>query len=1003
MSRDDSVYYYSYTYELKRGEQYTVMLSSGQWSSRFDFIRIVPDAVYRTLTPLSYTEMELPETEVYNGTLVTPEAKISLNETIWNEKTQAYEVIESKKLVKDSDYVLCWENDPEDGTGRIYAFGINGYTGMIVGVFDMVYAEDYYRHLPGMFLNKPIPIENMESETREFVILPSVSAAYTLKMYYSDEQIAEFMADGEPKWRSEYVMTVYEIRNGVRNEIYRDEYGYWGLGLPMLQNIGLTKNVWYVVSISPLYAGDPGALKHAYLELNKEPEANRSMQNVWVDDSGHAGMAIYTGEPLEPELTLYDSVFEEWLVKDEDYKLFYFNNVEPGSLVTVAVGMGRYEGAIKSFTSIQFDNYNTEGNVQTIEPDKPFTVKKGAQGFFIDVREDCYVTMEIPEGAAFKGVIQMYDSFFGWESWNDYFAFDQDTFNVKTADAEGKVHEGLALPAGRYFMEIMKCSGEYELKLKAEETVPDLSHAEITYEDCEYTGEPVKPALRVRYNGTALTEGTDYEVKYPEDMVHCGTHIITVSGIGRFTGSVQLYVDILPVKSLANGQELKAGENTAEITKAKPVMYYAWTPKQEKYNLWSDQLLGKRIQIYEADGSGKYYNFYSLEGIGYQYAELEVTPGRNYLVTASYIPENTEKALTFHLEPDGGMLNTCTVDGPSFVQVKRSSGEINEIPEYRVMDGEKVLEKGKDYEEFYHEGNGAYGRAIIVLRGIGSYSGELRYEYLIAPKEPIDVLKSGAREEDTLMLDEPLGYSLELPGYGNCARFTAPSGGTYYLMLPDANRDSASAFVFNSKLELLPPETRKIELKKGDWIAIAAVSSTAESSMSMYDGYSIGVMTEPEPHSLTALDFTVYVENGSFIITDTDNWDVSAIMLPDSTYDDAYGQQVPIGGFDENLYLSLGRPVIYLAKGSEVDKALGANGIFTLQYMKSTSKVKGDVSGDGMIDMRDADILGRYLSELDGCYLPDFAYANADMNGDGSVDILDVSAILGYVDENGVG
>ena len=997
----EQVAYGRFAAELKGGKTYRIIFSNWM-SNMLDSVCVESAETFGTLKDIALGEAESVPEQIYNGTAPAPAIHM-LYDVAYNYDPSTGDWVRTagSELEEGKDFEVRYENHPVDGYGLAYVTGINGYKGILTVQYSIALHTDYYRALTGLFLNKPVTVKG-SSETQEFVFCPSATGSYNLQMFYNEEQLKEVFRDNT-YWVDSAEMNVYNVTGGKRELEYADDFYFNGLGLPMMLSIPLKKNNWYVVEITPDYV-DPerGRMVDASLELSKANDEN-SLWNAYTDESFSMNSFYYTGEPIEPDLMLRNWM-DEPMIKGQDYTVSFFHNVETGTMAAVATGINGYKGQALYTAEIRYDNWNNLGNVQTLRLGKPVTVKDGYQSYYFELKEDSYVSMTLTGEASFKGMLQNQESFFGEEYWNNYLAFDQTSFNSKTLDEHGNAHEGRFLPAGKYFMAISHSTGEYQLQLDIGDKVPDLNNAVIEIEDCLYTGEAVKPAITVLYNGKKLTEGTDYEVRYPEDMINCGAHLITLNGMGEYVGTVQYSMNILPVQSLANGHVLKEGTTAAKITKEARVIYYAWTPDKSEYTIASDEIMDKSIRVYEPDAAGRYYITYSVEGLGYQAYQLKVTPGKTYLVTASFVSENIERDLSFTLRSGGRLIEECALDGPEVVQVKSSIEPVNELPEYRILDGDKVLEKGKDYIEIFHEGNTEFGRARILVQGIGSYIGEMTYDYLIAPREPVDIVKSLEREEIKLYLDEAAYYEPICPGYGYCSRFTAPADGTYYLTLPEAGINDASAFVFDSKLNLLPADTKKVTLKKGDWIAIASVTTYAEPETNLMFGYEIAVTSEPGEHYITMNGITYLAgKDGCMIVNIDTNSEFGGIMLPESVYDEAYGGQVTVRSLDEDMYEALGRPVLFCTKDTSAYESIRDNYFYKVVLIDSKSKLKGDVSGDGLIDDNDADILQRYLTELNGMELPAFAYANADMNGDGSVDILDVSAILGYVAENANG
>ena len=78
----------------------------------------------------------------------------------------------------------------------------------------------------------------------------------------------------------------------------------------------------------------------------------------------------------------------------------------------------------------------------------------------------------------------------------------------------------------------------------------DIHNTEITLPDTSYTysGSAKEPAVTVTYNGKPLIRDTDYKLSYSNN-INVGTAIVTVQGIGRYTGIATKSFMILPGKT----------------------------------------------------------------------------------------------------------------------------------------------------------------------------------------------------------------------------------------------------------------------------------------------------------------------------------------------------------------------------------------------------------------------------------------------------------------------
>ena len=86
---------------------------------------------------------------------------------------------------------------------------------------------------------------------------------------------------------------------------------------------------------------------------------------------------------------------------------------------------------------------------------------------------------------------------------------------------------------------------EYEAKVLSSEAVlvcvqkTDISAAEITIEDMEYTGEEQAAEPKVVLNGVTLVEDEDYELAGDYVATEIGSYVVRIQGIGNYTGSVE--------------------------------------------------------------------------------------------------------------------------------------------------------------------------------------------------------------------------------------------------------------------------------------------------------------------------------------------------------------------------------------------------------------------------------------------------------------------------------
>lgn len=120
--------------------------------------------------------------------------------------------------------------------------------------------------------------------------------------------------------------------------------------------------------------------------------------------------------------------------------------------------------------------------------------------------------------------------------WNENVGYRSDNWKV-------------TLSAGTYYLEINGYTGNYTLRIGSMPSMRDVSVSSIG--NRIYTGNYLKPALSVIYQGKALTEGVDYTASY-NDNLYPGRATVTITGIGSYTGTKQVSFKILPKKQVIN-------------------------------------------------------------------------------------------------------------------------------------------------------------------------------------------------------------------------------------------------------------------------------------------------------------------------------------------------------------------------------------------------------------------------------------------------------------------
>lgn len=221
----------------------------------------------------------------------------------------------------------------------------------------------------------------------------------------------------------------------------------------------------------------------------------------------------YTGSNVVPDVTVtYGTTV---LKKGVDYQCEAgTNTVKPGTATVVIKGIGNYGGQVtKDFKII--GNLESNGRIETIAPQAytGTTVKPAA-------------TVTFGGSKLIQGTDYNID-------WNNNIEVGTATVTITGTG----VYKGMI--TGTFNI-------AYDLAANGGNKVETNSIAD----EYTYQGSAIAPITQVSYSGQAMTAGTDYILTYSQNT-NVGTVKITITGIGKYTGSVSRSFKIVK-KNLAN-------------------------------------------------------------------------------------------------------------------------------------------------------------------------------------------------------------------------------------------------------------------------------------------------------------------------------------------------------------------------------------------------------------------------------------------------------------------
>ena len=218
----------------------------------------------------------------------------------------------------------------------------------------------------------------------------------------------------------------------------------------------------------------------------------------------------YTGKEIKPTVTVKNG--DKTLTAGTDYTVVYSNNVNAGTATVTITGAGNYKGTVKkTFTIVKND---------------PVTKKIS----------DCQITLSAEKfvytGSAVKPKVTVKDGTKTLTVNTDYAIRYVNNVNVGT---------GSVVVAGRG-----NYTGSVTKTFSIVEEITDLSECSIKLNKTMFksTGKAIKPRVIVKSGSKTLVSGTDYLVRYMNN-VNPGTASVIVAGRGKYTGRVTLTFKIL--------------------------------------------------------------------------------------------------------------------------------------------------------------------------------------------------------------------------------------------------------------------------------------------------------------------------------------------------------------------------------------------------------------------------------------------------------------------------
>ncbi len=245
----------------------------------------------------------------------------------------------------------------------------------------------------------------------------------------------------------------------------------------------------------------------------------------------------YDGKEKRPTVSVLWNT--RLLQENIDYKVSYSNNINVGTATVTVTGMGEFSGTLTEHFQI------VPGKIS----------QKDISGYTVGIGGDTFTYT----GSEIKPKVQVSSETETLKEGTDYTVSYKNNIEVGTATAVVK-GKGNYTGTLTITFKIVKKSQDDGNKDKISVGKCDF----IVMDDEEtYDGTAHKPDVIVAWLENKLIEGTDYTLSYSNN-VNAGTAKVTITGIGKYTGSVTTSFEIKPASP-----EIQAKNKTVDMGSGK--------------------------------------------------------------------------------------------------------------------------------------------------------------------------------------------------------------------------------------------------------------------------------------------------------------------------------------------------------------------------------------------------------------------------------------------------
>lgn len=490
---------------------------------------------------------------------------------------------------------------------------------------------------------------------------PEDNGTVTRKIDIDSDRITERKITGVPTALSMNVGESYDLSKCLASIQVRDHYPMSDY-CPLVGTVGVTVGDTAVVYFNgtSLYAQGTGTTTvnitcgglaaSPFKVTVQQPSISQASIDAIADQS-------HTGHEIRP--TVKVRIGSTLLTENIDYTLTYDNNTNIGTAIVTVTGIGKYNGTGSKIAYFRIVAPSVTNATVAPIADQSYTGSAICPPLTVRVNN-----VLLREGT-------------------DYTVSYSNNINMGTASAT-------IVGNGSY-------NGTKTVTFQI--TGPNLSAATIAaIPDQLYTGSDIRPVVTVTVNNITLRQSTDYTVNYSNNR-NVGTAIVTVTGIGSYTGTKTTTFRIID-RNISNTTVSSIDTQRYTGHEIRPTV----TVK-----------IGTVTLRQNVDYNLTYRN--------------NVDPGTASITITGIGSYGGSKTVTFKIAQVSMSSATIKVSNQTY------NGE-EKTPSVTVRLNGETLKEDADYTVEYRN-NKKPGKATAVITGMGDYSGTKKATFVIRPKKVV--------------------------------------------------------------------------------------------------------------------------------------------------------------------------------------------------------------------------------------------------------------------------